>query len=47
MVMAGEHPVPDADNSECLEGVSGLVRRIQRQVNTLGENYSTLLIDPE
>jgi hypothetical protein len=47
MVRACEHLIADADNSECFEGVSGFVRWVQRQVNTLGENYSTLLTDLE
>jgi len=47
MVLACEPPIADAVNSECFEDVSGFVRWVQRQVNTLGENYSTLLIDLE
>lgn len=47
MVRAGEPSIADAVNSECFREVSGFVRSTDRQVNTLGENYSTLLIDPE
>jgi len=36
MVLACELLVVLADNSECFEEVSGFVRWIQRQVNTLG-----------